>query len=74
MKRKKKKQKRKRKRKSKKKKTKKQKRKKKQKKKKKTEVESRESLRKGRDYVSCFLFFSISGPKSSANRLKYVSR
>ena len=48
--------------------------KKQKKKKKKKYFESRESLRKGRNYVSCFLFLSIAGPKSSENTSKYVSR
>ena len=49
--------------------------KKKQKKKnKKNYFESRESLRKGCNYGSCFLFSLISDPKSVENRSKYVSR
>ena len=44
------------------------------KKKEKKDLESRYSLRKGSHCVSCFLFLLISGPKSSDNRFKYVSR
>ena len=56
------------------KKKKKKKKKKRKKKKKKKELESRESLRKGLNDVSCFLFSSISFPKSQENRSKCVSR